>query len=152
MKVTDPQGQTWRVTRRWVPWRRRGGDPDVPDTGGDGAGSDGGGSSGLDADDLGIVLLVLLAVIILPFLLFAVFALLELLLLVLLLPFAVAGRVFFGRHWHVELRRGFTPWWEVEAGDWRASALKIHEVADDVRRGEIPARTIGVCAPDEAKD
>ncbi|MEU4418931.1 hypothetical protein [Nocardia salmonicida] len=147
MKVTDPSGQTWRVTRRWVPWRLRRREMDPLD------GADVASDFG---DDL-IIGLVLFAVVLVVALLFpwvfvALFAMVELLLLLVLLPIAVVGRVVFGRHWHVELRRGFRPWWEVEAGDWQASKLKIHEVADDVRQGEIPPRTLGFRAPDEVTD
>jgi hypothetical protein len=82
--------------------------------------------------------------ILLQFLVLGLFAGLEFLLVLLVLPFAVLGRMLFGRHWHVELRRGFTPWWEVEAGDWQASSVWIHQVADAVRRGVLPERTLSV--------
>lgn len=138
MKIEDPDGQTWRVTRRWVPWRRpRRGLPFV----------DGGVSGFSLPDDLmalaiavvvGVVVLFVLPVLLFPFVVAA-----ELLLLLLLVPFAVVSRVVFGRQWHVELRRGWTPWAEEPAGDWSSSATRIHELADRVRRGEPPARTIG---------
>jgi len=133
VKVTDPSGHTWRVTRRWVPWRRRlkGALDAVPDLPG-----------GLGDDPISLVIGLVCLVILLPFLLLALVAGLELLLVLLVLPFALVGRVLFGRHWHVELRRGFEPWWEVEAGDWQASAVRIHEVADAVRRGVLPERTL----------
>lgn len=135
MKVEDSSGQAWRVTRRWVPWRRRlsarDADfaPEVP--------------GGLGDDLFSAIIFVVFLVLAIPFVLLALLVAVELLLLLLLLPFAVLGRIVLGRHWHVELRRGFSPWWEVEAGDWRASGLKIHEVADLVRRGETPERTLG---------
>ncbi|HSX68052.1 hypothetical protein [Nocardioides sp.] len=72
---------------------------------------------------------------------------LELIAIVVVLPLAVLGRVLFGRKWHVELRRDWKPWTEVKAGDWRASTIKIHELADAVRRGEVPARTLGTHVP-----
>ena len=134
MKVKDPTGQTWRVTRRWVPWRRRlkghvRGLDLIP--------------SGLGDDPLSILILGVFLVIALPFVVLALIAGLELLLALLLLPFALVGRVLLGKHWSVEARRGFTIWWDAPAGDWQASGIRIHEVADDVRRGALPPRTVG---------
>ena len=134
MKVEDPSGQTWRVTRRWVPWRRRlkghvRGLDLIP--------------SGLGDDPLSVLIFLVLLVIALPFVLLAVVAGIELLLVLLLLPFALVGRVLLGSHWTVEARRGFTIWWDAPAGDWQASGVRIHEVADDVRRGTLPPRTVG---------
>ena len=96
------------------------------------------GIGGLGSDPVSAVIGVVALVIALPFIILALVAGLELLLLLLVLPFAVLGRVVLGRHWTVELRRGWRPWWEVEAGDWRASGLRIHEVAEQVRRGDTP--------------
>lgn len=138
VKVEDPTGQVWRVSRRWVPWRRRGlQDAGVPD------------ASGLDLalpDDpagLVLVLVIVFLVVLGPFVLMAVLIAAEILLLLLLVPFAILGRVVFGRRWCVELRRGWTPWTEQPAGGWQASTLLIHEIADAVRRGVVPARTVG---------
>lgn len=136
MKVTDPDGQVWRVSRRWVPWRRKikdvpTGGLDVPDFGVD--------------DDLGIfaiIGLILFVIFVLPFLLLAFLVAAEFALILLVLPFAVLGRVLFGRRWHVELRRGWKPWTEVEAGRWTEATLTIHQLADAVRRGETPAPTL----------
>ncbi|WP_325477265.1 hypothetical protein [Nocardioides sp.] len=136
MKVRDPQGQTWRVTRRWVPWRRRlkgtlDAMPSLP-------------SSGLGDDPVSAIIGIVLLILLLPFLLLALVAGLELLLLLLVLPFAVLGRVLFGRHWTIEARRGFRPWWEEQVGDWQAAGVRIHEVAEEIRHGHAPERTIGV--------
>lgn len=136
VKVRDPQGQTWRVTRRWVPWRRRlkgslDALPDLP------------GGTSLGDDPVSLVIGLVLLVLLLPFLLLGLVAGLELLLLLAVFPFALLGRVLLGRHWTVEVRRGFRPFWEQEAGDWQASGVRIHEVADAIRRGDPPAQTLG---------
>jgi len=135
MKVRDPEGQTWRVTRRWVPWRRRlrgslDGAPDVP------------GGTTLGDDPVSAVIGLVFLVILLPFLLLGLIAVLEALLLLAVMPFAVLVRVLFGRHWHVEVRAGFRPYYEVEAGDWRASTLRIHELAAALERGERPEENL----------
>jgi hypothetical protein len=160
VKVTDPSGQTWRVSRRWVPWRPRFRDVESSNlldfgnggggSGGDG-GSSGGGGGGFDIDlgeALVIIAVVIAAIVFLifvaPVLLAIVFALAEWLIVLVVLPIAVAGRVIFGRKWHVEVRRGWRAWCEVEAGDWTASTVKIHELADAVRRGEVPERSIDI--------
>lgn len=139
MKVTDPSGQTWRVSRRWLPWRRRASKKDVDP---------------LDAIDFvdadpaswAVAAVFFFLALLLPVVLLAVLVAVELLLLLALLPFAVLARVLFGRHWRVELRRGWTPWHEEEAGGWQASGLRIHDLAADLRRGAIPVRTLGAAA------
>ena len=84
MKVKDPAGQTWRVTRRWVPWRRRAQNIDTS-----------GAFGSVDLDDgliFGIILFLFAPVILLALLVAA-----EFFLLLLLLPVAVLARVAFGR-------------------------------------------------------
>lgn len=136
MKVSSPDGTTWRVTRRWVPWRRRvkGVLDSVPDVG----------YISLGDDPISAIIAVVLLVLLIPFVLLAIVASLEILLVLLVLPFAIAGRAIFGRHWTVEVRRGWRPYAEEEAGDWQASTLRIHELADAVRRGQVPAQTLGL--------
>lgn len=138
VKVEDPSGQTWRISRRWVPWRRRtkGWTEAVPT-----------GNLPSGDDPISLVLLLIALVLLLPFLLIIAVAWLELLLLLVVLPFAVAWRMVRGRHWHVEVRRGFTPWWEVDAGSWSTSRDRIADLADQLRRGDAPTRTLGVPTP-----
>lgn len=128
MKVKDPTGQTWRVTRRWVPWRRRlKGTLDViPDT------------PTLGDDPISLVIGGLLLILMLPFLLLTLVAGLEFLLLLLVLPFAILGRVLFGRHWTIEARQGWHPTWEEPAGDWTESRQAIQDVATAIERGHLP--------------
>lgn len=145
MKVRDRTGQTWRITRRWVPWRRRikGAWELVPDW-----------MPSVSADGaVGLILLVLTIVVLLPFLLVITAAAVELLVLLLVFPFALLGRVLFGRHWTIEARRGFEIWWQQEVGDWQASGVRIHEVADAIRRGEIPENNVAAPEdPDEPQE
>lgn len=128
MKVKDRSGQTWRVTRRWVPWRRRtkgflDTGPGIP----------------LGDDPISAVIGTILLIIFLPFLI--LFGL-ELLALLLVLPFAILGRVLFGRHWTIEARRGFEPYWEERVGDWSASRERIREVARLIEQGSLPTRSL----------
>ena len=136
MKVRTPAGQTWRVGRRWLPWRRRlkGSLDSVPDLG----------IGTLGDDPVSAIIGIIVLVIALPFLVLAFVAGVEFLLVLLLLPFAVLGRVVFGRHWTVVARRGWTPWWEEPAGDWQQSGVRIHEIADAIRRGGVPPQNIDV--------
>ncbi len=129
----------WRVSRRWVPWRRRlkGALDAIPDLG----------VGPLGDDPISAVIGIVLLIIALPFLVLALVAGFEFLLVLLVLPFAVLGRVLFGRHWTVEVRRGWRPWWEARSGDWQESGLRIHAVADAIRRGQVPTRTLGTDEP-----
>ena len=128
MKVKDPTGQTWRVSRRWVPWRRRLKDvlDVVPDT------------PVLGDDPISLVIGGIILILMLPFLLLLVVAGLEFLLLLLVLPFAILGRVLFGQHWTIEARRGWHPTWEESAGDWAQSRQAIRDVATAIERGHWP--------------
>ncbi|GGO84448.1 hypothetical protein GCM10011584_02010 [Nocardioides phosphati] len=141
MKVTDPDGQVWRVSRRWVPWRRRirsldDAPLDFLDP-----------TSGADSiDDLVIGLLFLVALVLvaafLPIVLVVFFAAFEFAFLFALLPVVLLLRVFFGMSWTVEVRRGFTPWSERDTGNWSASRRAIIDAAEAIRRGSLPPRTI----------
>lgn len=131
MKVVDPQGRTWRVSRRWMPWRRKSsvGDwGDVP------------GADGIGDDPISMIIGVLLIVLLIPFVILAVLVALEMLLLLALLPFAILARMLLGRHWRVEVREGWDFRWEVEAGGWSESGRRIEQVATDLRHGAPPWR------------
>jgi hypothetical protein len=90
--------------------------------------------------------MVLWLVIALPLIIVGVAVLLltgiELVLLLAILPFAVGARVVFGRHWTVEVRRGFTPVHEERAGSWTASGVRIQEIAKQIQTGCVPADTL----------
>lgn len=100
----------------------------------------------LPDDGAGLVIAVVLvvAVVLLPLVLVGVVFALELLLVLLFLPLAVVARAVLGRAWRVETRRGWRVWAELTAGDWQQSGLAIHTLADGIRRGQLPVRTIGV--------
>lgn len=139
MKVKDPPGNVWRVTRRWLPWRRR--LPakqaldrrawDVLST------SD----FGLDGP-LGLALLAISVIIFMPGLILLIVAGLEFLALVLLLPIAVLARMAFSSRWHVEVRMGFTSWHEEPAGNWSEAGERIATLADDIEQGYLPPPTL----------
>jgi hypothetical protein len=139
MKVRDPYGETWRVTRRWLPWgpRRRGLGPDV----------------WLDAADgpVSFLALLVIGILVLPLVTIGVFFVAEALLLLVLLPFVVLARVALGKQWWIEARRGFQPYWECEAGTWRESGARIRRVAEEITRGDLPLRTLGPL-PDDSPD
>jgi hypothetical protein len=134
MKVSDPTGQVWRVSRRWVPWRRRL----------KGWLSESFGWLSVGDDIVSIVILVVVGV---PVLVITAIAFAELLLLLLLLPFVLLGRVLLGRHWTVEARKGFTILWEEPSGDWRTSAERIADVAAAIERGALPEQNVDRPAP-----
>src|SRR5690606_30681106 len=137
-------GVTWRVTRRWVPWRRRTKGvsdawdlvPSIPTTGGDDP------ISGIIA----IVFLVIFAPVIMLALALSLVAAVEFALILLLVPVVALGRVLFGRHCIIEVRRGFEPYYEMHAGDWKQSGDRIRRIAGSISRGDLPPRTLGVGA------
>ncbi|WP_256838530.1 hypothetical protein [Ornithinimicrobium faecis] len=131
MKIKDPHGQTWRVTRRWVPWRRKLKGtwermPELPS--GD--------------DPISMILTVIMLILCLPVLILALVASLEFLLILLLLPFVILGRIIFGQHWTIEARLDWTPVWEEAAGSWSDSGRAIQDVATAIQRGHLPPHNI----------
>ena len=135
MKVASPDGVTWRVTRRWVPWRRRIRDttdrlPDLPE-------------GGIGDDPVSMVLALFLGVVLLPFALLMLVAGVELLLILVVMPFAILGRVLFGRRWTVEVRREWELHVEERVGDWASAGQRIHEIARGIERGQAPQRNLG---------
>lgn len=145
MRIEDADRRVWRVTRRWVPWRRRG---ELSEHGELPSLLDG------DADDpIGCAVWLIGLVITLPLLVLTLvalaFSVVELLLLAVLLPFAVLARVVFGRRWHVEVRHGFERVWEAEVGTWAESREAIAAQVELLRRGEHPAQEL--VAPEAPK-
>ncbi|WP_182377440.1 hypothetical protein [Nocardioides sp. WS12] len=131
MKVRDPQGQTWRVTRRWVPWRprRRYLGPRLWVE-----------SAGSITE---FVFALVFGLVIFPILTFVFLSGGEIVLLGLIVPFVAIGRIAFGKHWWIEAREGFTPFWEEQAGTWRLSGERIRKVAGDIERGDLPLQSLG---------
>jgi hypothetical protein len=132
VKVQDPQGQTWRVTRRWVPWRRKlkGSMDALPNF------------PTLGDDPISAIIGIVLLIVFLPIILLVLVAGLEFLVLLLILPFAVLGRALFGQHWSIEARHGWTPVWEEAAGNWSQSGQAIRDVCTAIERGHLPPTTL----------
>ena len=135
MKVTSPDGTTWRVSRRWVPWRRRVRDttdrlPNLPE-------------GGIGDDPISLIIGLLLLIVLLPFFLLMLVAGIELLLILVVMPFAIVGRVLFGRHWTVEVRQSWRAYSEEQVGSWRSAGVRISEIAESLQRGDVPEQNIG---------
>ena len=82
MKVVDPQGRTWRVSRRWMPWRRRSSIGDwwqVPS------------GSGLGDDPISAIIGVFLLILLIPVVVLSVVVALEMLVLLLVLVLVGVG-------------------------------------------------------------
>jgi hypothetical protein len=129
VKVQTPEDETYRIHRRWLPWRRRTRAdtldwlPDFP-----------GGDVDFDAD-FGLVIVALL---LLPFLVILAFVVGEMLLLLLLLPFFVLARSVFGTPWVIEVtRKGKIVRIEAVEG-WAASSRRIEWLATALRHGDPP--------------
>lgn len=133
MKVNDPTGHEWRISRRWIPWRRRSvSDAVEPEP---------------EGAPFVVILLAVAVLYFIPVVLLAVVVAAPLLVLLLAVPAALLLRVPFDKDWLVELRRGPEPWTEVTAGGWDGTARRIDQLADAVRRGDIPPRTLGTDPP-----
>ncbi len=118
------------MTRRWLPWRRRRlrlRGESVVNVGGD--------------DPIGLAVGLLIGLF-LPVILMVAFGAIEFLLLVALLPFAVAARIAFGKHWVIEARRDWTPYFEAPAGSWTDSTTAIHDLTREIEAGRIPTQNI----------
>lgn len=128
VKVKSPDGATWRVTRRWVPWRRRlkGAMDLAPDF------------PALGDDPVSLIVGIVLLIVMIPFLVLFLLGALEMAALLVVYPFALAARVLFGKHWYVEARRRYTVVFDTDGGDWRSSSTKILQLADHIREFGAP--------------
>lgn len=128
MKVVDHEGKVWRVSRRWMPWRRRLHMPDWATSG----------TTFMPGEVLGgLVNAVVGIVVFVPVLLWSLVLLLEVVLMLLVTPFVLLARIV-GSPWPVEVRDRWTFAWETMAGDWGRSGEVIDEVAEILRRGDRP--------------
>jgi hypothetical protein len=128
MRVRDLDGRTWRVGRRWLPWRRRIRDAPAidPTNFGD-----------LGDDPLSIAVLLLLGVVamfVLPLLLLVIGVILELSLLVAFLPVVILFRVALRRPWVVNVVDPDGKISHVErVVGWRASGARVAVLAAGLR-------------------
>lgn len=130
MKVVDQRGVTWRVHRRWLPWRRKVRDvPDAPisvsATGGD--------------DLLSGIIMIFAAIVLIPVVLVLAVMLAELLLLLLLVPVWAVARAVRGGGWPIEVHRDKSLIAEETVHGWSASGRRIREIAGLIESGQTPA-------------
>jgi hypothetical protein len=137
VRVRDLDGKTWRVGRRWLPWRRRIREiPDVNDYS----------LPDLDIGDdlpgfLAVLAIAFVVIITLPFLLLAIGFMIELSLLLSLLPVAVLFRVALRRPWTVQV---IAPDGSLAAAEpvvgWRESGERVQARAASLREhGATPS-------------
>ena len=126
VKVVDPAGDTWRIKRRWLPWRRK--VRDVPDVPVDGlfAGGD---------DPISAVLAVIGMVLLLPAIIVLAVMLAEFLALLALLPLWLVVRAVLGGAWPIEVRRGKTLVATESVKGWNPSRVRMYDLAEAIRLG-----------------
>ena len=126
MKVTDPQGRSWRVRRRWLPWRRK--IRDVPD-------APVGGLFGGGDDPISAILAVIGLIFLLPAIIVLAVMLAEFLLLLLLLPLWLIVRAVVGGAWPIEVWRGRTCVGVESVKGWTPSRIRMYDIAEAIRLG-----------------
>jgi hypothetical protein len=128
VKVQTPSGETYRVHRRWLPWRRRSSAdtldwmPDFPDV-------------DFGDDSLGLVII---AILLIPLLVVVAFVVGEVLLLLLLLPFFVLARSVFGTPWIIEVTHKHKVVHVEAVEGWTESSQRIELLATAFRQGDPP--------------
>lgn len=130
MKIQTPTGETFRIHRRWLPWRRRAGKAMdwLP-----------GDAASLDSFGDDPISLVIGAILLIPLLVILAFFIGEFLLLLLLLPFFVLARSVFGTPWIIEVTHQRQVVHTEEARGWGASHEQIDRLAAAISEGELPA-------------
>lgn len=128
MKIKTPAGETFRIHRRWLPWRRR-----IETT--DGLSGDVSDLTDLD-DPIALVIAAILAI---PLLATLAFVIGEVILLLLLLPFFVLARSVFGTPWIIEVTHQRELVHAEQAQGWGASRDLIERLAASINAGELPS-------------
>lgn len=133
MIIEDPSGETWRIKRRWLPWRLRKRDLDIQPDGG----------SGIDGGDdlvIGLVVFIMMLLVVLFAPVVAVLAIFvaELMLLLLFLPLFVVLRAAFVARWPIEAWHGKKLVHAEAVRGWGTSHRRMVELADNVRLGSWP--------------
>ena len=132
MKIVTPTGETYRVHRRVLPWRRKireKPDWDLLDA--------------LDVPDvdhlgvLGAILLVIGIIVALPIIVLALMVVGEVLLLLLLLPLFVLARVAFKKPWIVEVTRKRKVVHAEAVVGWGAAGKRARALADELRTAAV---------------
>jgi hypothetical protein len=129
MKVQTPTGETFRIHRRWLPWRRR------ADKAMDWLPSD---ANVFDSVGDDPVSLVIGAIFLIPGVVILAFFIGEFLLLLLLLPFFVLARSVFGTPWIIEVTHQREVVHAERAQGWGASHDQIERLAAAISAGELP--------------
>lgn len=126
MTVQDPAGETWRVRRRWLPWRPRL--------------REGAFDLGAQVGDVadGPLVLFLLGLVLIPVVVvLAVFVAEIALVLLVLLVLTLARSIFIGR-WPIEISRGRVLVHAESVRGWSDSGRRMQELADRIRLGDPP--------------
>jgi len=134
LEVTDPEGRTWKVRRRWVhrtvSWRGGRKVPDVDVPGLDLLDDELGIFAAIGLAITGVVLVVLGVIFVIPALIFVI----ELVLVVLLVALGAGARILFRRPWTVEARvAGTNDGREWKVVGWRASGELVDTLAERIR-------------------
>jgi len=134
VKVEDPAGETWRIKRRWLPWRPRKRSPDAL-------------ADVADVGDLGgdfvvglIIFVVVLGVLVfLPIVFVLAIFVAELFVLLLLLPVFILLRAGFVARWPTEAWRGDSLIHAEAVRGWGRSRQRMQEIVDGIRLGSPPS-------------
>lgn len=158
-KVVDPTGVTWRVNRRWYPWRRNFSLRDFLTTTPSDAADQGAGTEAAAAPEeptlprnvvlkvlfllMGVVVWIVLGVGKVIFytaviVLFLVASLVELLLALLIMPIAVVLRLAGMARWPIEISRGGKHFATEHAGEFGAAGVLRDQVSGDIAAGTPP--------------
>ncbi len=131
MRVSSPDGTSYRIRRRWVPWRQRprdvsGADLDL---------------GGIGDDPVTAIIIFVVALVLLPVIGVAAVAFGEFLLLLLLMPFWVLARGIFGTPWIIEVKAAGEGLVHQEAVvGWAASERRIEELGREISAGQAVGR------------
>lgn len=130
-EVVDATGVTWKVKRRWLPWRLR--RRDLSDAGDF--------ATGVDADDDVIGLTLIVIFVLLPIVGVVIILFFELALLLLLIPFLILIRILLRRPWPIEVWKGKRLMEQESVKGWAASSERVHDLINEIRLRHSPGES-----------